>query len=71
MNSKEFSTHIEELVKNKRGISYMEAVLHFCEKNDIDPATVNSIISKSIRDKIEVEAQNLNYLPKKAKLPGV
>jgi len=71
MNSKEFSSKIEEIVKEKKGITYMDAVLYFCEKNDIDPSTVNSIISKSIRDKIEVEAQNLNYLPKKAKLPGV
>ena len=71
MNSKEFSVKIEEIIKAKKGISYMDAVLYFCEKNDIDPSTVNSIISKSIRDKIEVEAQNLNYLPKKAKLPGV
>ena len=49
----------------------MDAILYFCEKNDIDPGTVSSLISKSIKDKITVEAENLNYLPKTGKLPGL
>lgn len=49
----------------------MDAVLFFCEQNDIDPSTVANLISKSIKDKITVEAQNLNYIPKTGRLPGV
>jgi hypothetical protein len=71
MNSKEFSLKIENLVQSKKTLSYMDAVLFFCEENDIDPSTVANLISKSIKDKITVEAQNLNYIPKTGRLPGV
>jgi hypothetical protein len=71
MNSKEFSLKIENLVQSKKTLSYMDAVLFFCEEHDIDPSTVANLISKSIKDKITVEAQNLNYIPKTGRLPGV
>jgi hypothetical protein len=69
MNSKEFSLKIEKIVQTKRGISYMDAVLKYCEDNEIDPSTVGSLISKPLKDKITIEAQNLNYLPKTGQLP--
>jgi hypothetical protein len=70
MNSKEFSIEIEKMVKEKR-ISYMDAVLHYCETNDIDPGTVSSLISKSLKEKIQVEAIDLRLLntPKGGILP--
>jgi hypothetical protein len=46
MNSKEFSLEIEKIVKEKR-ISYMDAVVWYCEQNDIDTATVSPLVSKS------------------------
>jgi len=61
MNSKEFSLKIESIVKEKR-ISYMDAVVLYCEENDIDPGTVSSLISKSLKEKIQVEATNLRML---------
>ena len=61
MNSKEFSLKIENIVKEKR-ISYMDAVVLYCEQNDIDPGTVSSLISKSLKEKIQVEATNLRML---------
>lgn len=69
MNSKEFSLEIEKIVHSKKGITYMDAVLKYCEENDIDPGTVAPLISKSLKDKLTVEAQNLNYLPKTGQLP--
>jgi urease gamma subunit len=61
MNSKEFSLKIESIVKEKR-ISYMDAVVLYCEENDIDTSTVSSLISKSLKEKIQVEATNLRML---------
>ena len=61
MNSKEFSLKIESIVKEKR-ISYMDAVVLYCEENDIDPGTVSPLISKSLKEKIQVEATNLRML---------
>lgn len=69
MNSKEFSLKIEQIVKDKKGISYMDAVLKYCEDNDIDPSTVAPLLTKALKDKLTVEAQNLNYIPKTGQLP--
>ena len=48
MNSKEFSLKIESIVKQKR-IPHMDAVLDICKDNEIDPATIGSLISKSLK----------------------
>ena len=61
MNSKEFSLKIESIVKEKR-ITYMDAVVLYCEENDIDTSTVSPLISKSLKEKIQVEATNLKML---------
>ena len=61
MNSKEFSLKIESIVKEKR-ISYMDAVVLYCDENDIDTSTVSPLISKSLKEKIQVEATNLRML---------
>jgi len=68
MNSKEFALIIEKLVKEKR-LTHFEAVVHYCDKNDIDTGTVNSLINKSLKEKIKLDAENLNYFPKSGKLP--
>ena len=52
MNSKKFSLTIEKIVQDKK-ISYMDAVIHYCENNDIDTATVGPLINKSLKEKIQ------------------
>ena len=69
MNSKEFSLEIEKIVQEKKGISYMDAILKYCEENELDPGTVAPMITKTLKDKITIEAQNLNYIPKTGQLP--
>ena len=59
---------IEEIVKNTE-LSYMEAVLDYAKKSEIEPEAMAKMLNQSIKDKIEVEAQNLNMLKKTAKLP--
>ena len=66
--TKTFSLKIEQIALEKN-ISHMEAVLWYCSENEIDPSTVARLISKGLKEKIEVNAADLNYLPKKAKLP--
>jgi hypothetical protein len=69
MNSKEFSLQIEKIVQERKGISYMDAILRYCEENELDPGTVAPMITKTLKDKITIEAQNLNYIPKTGQLP--
>lgn len=51
-----------------KDITYMEAANIICEMYDIEISEVKKFISDSIRSKIEAEARDLNFLPKKAKL---
>ena len=71
MNSKEFSLIIEGIVKDKRPITYMDAILWYCEENKIEVETVGRLISKALKEKIQVECTtaNLLKLPEAGKLP--
>ena len=64
MNSKEFSLMIEGIVREKR-ITYMDAIIDYCDKNDIDLTTVKSIVNKSLKEKIKSEAVDLKMLKEK------
>jgi len=70
MNSKEFSLKIESIVKQKK-ISHMDAVVWYCDENGLDTSQVSSLISKSLKEKIQLEATNLRMLkiPKCGQLP--
>ena len=71
MNSKEFSLIIEGVVKDKRPITYMDAILWYCEENQIEVESVGRLISKALKEKIQVEASkaNLIKIPETGKLP--
>ena len=71
MNSKEFSLIIEGVVKDKRPITYMDAILWYCEQNQIEVESVGRLISKALKEKIQVECTtaNLLKLPEAGKLP--
>ena len=65
---KVFSLEIENIVKEKK-ITHMDAVLLYCYKNGIEPDKVSSLITKAIKEKIEKNAREINFLPKTAQLP--
>ena len=65
---KNFTIVIENIAKEKK-ITHMEAVLWYCDKEGIEPDTVNSLISKGLKEKIEANARELNFLPRQAQLP--
>ena len=66
--SKTFSLQIEKIVLEKN-LTHMEAVLWYCSKEGIEPDTVNTLISKALKEKIEANARELNFLPRQAQLP--
>ena len=49
--------------------SHMDAVLYYCEKNDLEPDSVSRLITKGLKEKIEANARDLNFLEKTATLP--
>lgn len=66
-DSNSFSLYIEQVVKEKK-CSHLEAILKYCEENYIDPQDIKSLISKSLKQKVETNFIDMNFLPKKAKL---
>ena len=65
---KKFSLEIENIAKEKN-ISHMDAVIDYCQKNNIEPDTVGRLITKGLKEKIEANARDLNYLERQAQLP--
>lgn len=66
-----FAQEIETLVKNNSDMNYIDAVVFFCEENNIDIDSVSKLISKPLKEKIKYEAMELNFLKRssRAKLP--
>ena len=67
-SSNEFYIKIQELVEQTK-LSYMDAVLHYCDQNGMEPETAAQLINGKLKAQIREEAEELNFLPKTAKLP--
>ena len=59
---------IENIVQEKE-LSYMDAVLYHAQTLELEPEAMAKMLNQSIKDKIEVEAQELHLLKRTAKLP--
>jgi len=66
--SKTFSLRIEQIAIEK-SITHMDAVLWYCDQEGLEPDSLRPLISKSLKEKIEANARDLNFLPKCAQLP--
>lgn len=69
-NIKDFQKEIDQLAFEKR-ISFMEAVLLYCEQSGMEVEIAGQLIKSSAKMKarIQDEAESLNYFPKTSKLP--
>jgi hypothetical protein len=47
----------------------MDAVIQYCTEVDIDIESISKLINQSLKDKIQTEAEDQNYLKKRGKLP--
>jgi hypothetical protein len=68
MTSQKFSLLIEETVKEKK-LSYMDAIVWWCEKNEMEIEVAAKLCNGVIKEKLRYEAEELNYLEKSARLP--
>ena len=67
----QFALEIEMVVKEKN-INYLDAVMHYVEKNNIEVETAASLIKSSqiLKGKVAAEAEELRLLKtKSARLP--
>lgn len=65
-----FSCKIESIVYQK-DISYMEAIVEYCEDTGFEIELAAKLVSDTLKAKIKMEAEELHFLPKSntAKLP--
>ena len=63
------NTTIEEIVRDKK-ISYLEAIIMYADDVDGEIEMVAKLLNRSIKDKLEAEANDLNMMKKQVtKLP--
>ena len=61
-----FAQEVEKLVAQE-SVSYIVAIIAFCEINKIDLESVPKLLSKPLKEKIKFEAMELNFLKKTSK----
>ena len=64
--SDKFAQKIETLVKDHK-ISYIDAIIQFCDDNSVEVETIPKLISKPLKEKLKCEATKLNFLKKTSK----
>ena len=68
MTRAKFSKLVEQTVREYQ-MSHMDAVIHLCEQYQIELEDCKKFVSKVIKEKLEVEAMNLNFIEKSNSLP--
>lgn len=70
MNATKFSLEIENLVLREK-VNYIEAIVLFCEENNIEVDSITKLISKPLKEKLKRDAIDLNFMKKttRARLP--
>lgn len=63
-------TEIEKLRKADN-LEYIDAIVAYCEQNDIDVELIGKIISNNplMKSKVTIEAEEYNYIKKTSRLP--
>ena len=69
LEAAEFCKRVEKLIIDNKFDSYIDAVLHVCEQESMEPFMGARMISKPIKEKIKEEGQQINLLPSKTRLP--
>ena len=67
-NSMIFMDNIEKLVQ-KTNMTYIDAVMHYCDENKLEPETAGKMIGGKLKQNIQDEAENLHLIQRTSKLP--
>jgi len=64
-----FNNEIVKMCRNN--VDYIDAVVTWCERNNVDVEVLAGVIKKDpvIKSKLQADAENLNFLKGGAKLP--
>lgn len=56
------SREIEKLKSKNPGLNYLECTVEVCERYGIEYESLRKILSKNIKEKMEIDAMELNLL---------
>ena len=61
---------IEKIVAEEK-MNYIDAIVYFCEINELEVDSISKLISKSLKERLKWDAIRLNFMKKtsRAKLP--
>jgi hypothetical protein len=63
MTTAKFSQDVEKIAY-ENNMNYIDAIVHYCETNEIEIESVSKLISKPLKEKLKYDAQKLNYIKK-------
>jgi hypothetical protein len=63
-----FQQEIESLAI-ETDYNYLEAIVEYCNQTGMEIELASTLVNKDLKAKIAIEAENLNMLPKAARLP--
>ena len=63
MTAAKFSQDVEKIAY-ENSMNYIDAIVHYCESNDIEIESVPKLISKPLKEKLKYDAQKLNFMKK-------
>lgn len=63
MTTARFSQDVEKVAFENK-MNYIDAIIFYCEKNEIEIESVSKLISKPLKEKLKYDAQKLNYMKK-------
>ena len=65
-----FALEIEKIVAEEN-LNYIDAIVHYCEYNNLEVESVTKLISKPLKERLKWDATRLNFMKRtsRAKLP--
>lgn len=66
LDKNRFNLDIEEIVLEK-SLNYIEAIVYYCEANDIEVEVAAKMINRNTKEKLKANANTLNLLVDKTR----
>ena len=70
ISPQDFTITIENIKKSKN-MTYMDAIQYYCEQNNIELETIGKLVQGTLKSKVREAAENLHFLPKPTRIPGL
>lgn len=63
MTPTKFAQEVERIAHDN-SMNYIDAIVYYCESNEIEIESVPKLMSKPLKEKLKYDAQKLNFMKK-------